>query len=144
MASSRSAQSFVGIGASSSTEPIVVRIKTTTRNKDLFQPFDLCEMSNGVDKACCKGCSTFLKPESNSTLRSHLTKHFVIVKNNPGNDQSQMSTKCGVWNFIPGMVSIKHSQMSTGNVTSNKIKTFEILSRNTDRFYLCDDVKHMF
>ncbi|KAD1137716.1 hypothetical protein E3N88_43226 [Mikania micrantha] len=103
MASSRSAQSFVGVGASTSTEPIVVRIKTTTRNKELFQHFDLCEMSNGVDKARCKGCGTFLKPESNSTLRSHLTKHCVVVKNNPANDQAQMSQKCGVWNFDPDM-----------------------------------------
>ncbi|KAD5318373.1 hypothetical protein E3N88_18319 [Mikania micrantha] len=56
MASSRSAQSSVGVGASTSTEPTVVRIKSTTRNKDLFQHFDLCEMSNGADKAPRKGC----------------------------------------------------------------------------------------
>ncbi|KAL8226585.1 hypothetical protein R6Q57_016417 [Mikania cordata] len=79
MASSRSAQSSVGVGASTSTEPTVVRIKTTTRNKEIFQHFNLCEMSNGVDKARCKGCGTFLKPESNSTLRSHLTKHCVAL-----------------------------------------------------------------
>ncbi|KAL8253993.1 hypothetical protein R6Q59_032214 [Mikania micrantha] len=101
MASSRSAHSSVSVGASTSTEPTVVRIKTTTRNKELFQHFDLCEMSNGVDKARCKGCSTFLKPESNSTLRSHLTKHCVVVKNNPASDQAQMSQECGVWNFNP-------------------------------------------
>ncbi|KAD6118952.1 hypothetical protein E3N88_10223 [Mikania micrantha] len=65
---------------------------------------DLCEMSNGVDKARCKGCGTFLKPKSNSTLRSHLMKHCVVVKNNPANDQAQMSTECGVWNFDPDMV----------------------------------------
>ncbi|KAD5960630.1 hypothetical protein E3N88_12102 [Mikania micrantha] len=52
----------------------------------------------------CKGCGTFLKPESNSTLRSHLTKHCVVVKNNPANDQAQMSQECGVWNFDPDMV----------------------------------------
>ena len=104
MASSRSAHSSVGVGASTSNEPTVVRIKTTTRNKELFQHFDLCEMSNGVDKARCKGCGTFLKPESNSTLRSHLTKHCVVVKNNPANDQAQMSQECGVWNFDPDMV----------------------------------------
>ncbi|KAD1274136.1 hypothetical protein E3N88_43079 [Mikania micrantha] len=104
MSSSRSAQSSVGVGAYTSTEPTVVKIKTTMRNKFLFQYFDLCEMSNGVDKAWCKGCGTFLKPESNSTLRSHLTKHCVVVKNNPPNDQAQMSTECGVWNFNPDMV----------------------------------------
>ncbi|KAD2803999.1 hypothetical protein E3N88_37376 [Mikania micrantha] len=104
MASSRSAHSSVGVGASTSTEPTVVRIKTTTRNKELFQHFDLCEMSNGVDKARCKGCGTFLKPESNSTLRSHLTKHCVVVKNNPASDQAQMSQECGVWNFDTDMV----------------------------------------
>ncbi|KAL8248126.1 hypothetical protein R6Q59_004994 [Mikania micrantha] len=103
MASSRIDQSSVGASASSSTEPTVVRIKYT-RNKDLFQLFDLCEMSNGVDKACCKGCGTFFKPESNYTLRSHLTKHCVMVKNNPTNDQAQMSTECGVWNFDLNMV----------------------------------------
>ncbi|KAL8208875.1 hypothetical protein R6Q57_008287 [Mikania cordata] len=105
MASSRSAHSSVGVGASTSNEPTVLRIKTTTRNKELFQHFDLCEMSNGVDKERCKGCGNFfLKPESNSTLRSHLTKHCVVVKNNPANDQAQMSQECGVWNFDPGMV----------------------------------------
>ncbi|KAL8217063.1 hypothetical protein R6Q57_023900 [Mikania cordata] len=46
----------------------------------------------------------FFKPESNSTLRSHLTKHCAVVKNNPTNDQAQMSTECGVWNFDPDMV----------------------------------------
>ncbi|KAD3640368.1 hypothetical protein E3N88_29591 [Mikania micrantha] len=104
MASSRSVHSSVGVGASTSNEPTVVRIKTTTRNKELFQHFDLCEMSNGFDKARCKGCGTFLKPESNSTLRSHLMKHCVVVKNNPANDQAQMSQECGVWNFDPDMV----------------------------------------
>ncbi|KAL8232192.1 hypothetical protein R6Q57_001970 [Mikania cordata] len=79
MASSQSAQISVGVGTSTSTEPTVVRIKSTTRNKDLFQHFDLCEMSNGVDKTWCKGCGTFLKPEPNSTLRSHLTKHCLVV-----------------------------------------------------------------
>ncbi|KAD4180425.1 hypothetical protein E3N88_29016 [Mikania micrantha] len=104
MESSRSAHSSVGVGASTSNEPTVVRIKTTTRNKELFQHFDLCEMSNGVDKARCKGCGIFLKPESNSTLRSHLTKHCVVVKNNPANAQAQMSQECEVWNFDPDMV----------------------------------------
>ncbi|KAL8265065.1 hypothetical protein R6Q59_023195 [Mikania micrantha] len=80
MASSRSAQSSVNVGASTSTEPTVVRIKSTTRNKNLFQHFDLCKMSNGVDKERCKGCGTFLKQESNSTLRSHLTKQYVLGK----------------------------------------------------------------
>ncbi|KAL8222883.1 hypothetical protein R6Q57_020282 [Mikania cordata] len=70
MASLQSAHSFVGVGANASysIEPTVVRIKATTRNKDLFQHFDLCEISSGVNKTICKDCGTFLKPESNSTL----------------------------------------------------------------------------
>ncbi|KAD4584027.1 hypothetical protein E3N88_21628 [Mikania micrantha] len=76
-------------------------------------------MSNGVDKARCKGCGTFLKPESNSTLRSHLTKHCIVVKNNPANDQAQMSQECGVWNFDPDMVREK-----MGNLVIQESLTF--------------------
>ncbi|KAL8231543.1 hypothetical protein R6Q57_001321 [Mikania cordata] len=132
MASSQSAQSSVVIGASSSTKPTVVRIKAKTRNKDLFQHFDLCEMSIGVDKARCKGCGIFLKPESNYTLRSHLTNHCVMVKYNLANDQAQISTEWGVWNSSPDMVREMMGNVEIQEITRaarSRLEVYDVAAR---------------
>ena len=97
MASS-SAQDSCEIGASSN-ELSVVNILPCSRNPSIWSNFDLCEMSNGSQRAKCKGCGSFYSSQSNSTLKSHLQKHCKSVKNTPGSSQSQMSKEGGVFNF---------------------------------------------
>nr|GEW72797.1 replication protein A 70 kDa DNA-binding subunit B [Tanacetum cinerariifolium] len=50
----QSTSTFVGVG--SSNEPTIVDVIETTRNKDIWQHYDLCKMSDRSKKGRCKQC----------------------------------------------------------------------------------------
>ncbi|KAI3687873.1 hypothetical protein L1987_81576 [Smallanthus sonchifolius] len=62
----------------SSNEVSVVKIIPTTRNPAIWSNYDLCELSNGLERARCKKCGGFFKKESNSTLKTHLESVFSL------------------------------------------------------------------
>nr|GEU60016.1 zinc finger, BED-type, phospholipase-like, homeodomain-like protein [Tanacetum cinerariifolium] len=51
---SQSTSTSVGVG--SSNEPTIVEVLETTRNKDIWQHYDLCKMSDVSKKGRCKQC----------------------------------------------------------------------------------------
>ncbi|KAI3743136.1 hypothetical protein L1987_60839 [Smallanthus sonchifolius] len=88
----------------SSNEVSVVKIIPTTRNPTIWSNYDLCELSNGLERARCKNCGGFFKKESNSTLKTHLEKSCPSLKNIPGEGQASMISEGGIWNFDPNIV----------------------------------------
>lgn len=86
------------VGAST-TELIVLNILPTTRNPKTWANWDLCEMSNGKQKARCKHCGTFLAAGANSTLDAHIKNHCKVLKGSPISGQSQMSKQGGMFNY---------------------------------------------
>ena len=76
---SQSSQSQSSIGGASSNELTVVVILEMTRDPEVWSNFDLCEMSNGTQKARCKKYGTFFIGTSNSNLRGHLAKYCKLL-----------------------------------------------------------------
>ncbi|KAK1413168.1 hypothetical protein QVD17_34938 [Tagetes erecta] len=87
-----------------SSQHTVVKILSTTREKELWSKFDLCEMSNGEQKARCKACSGFLKANSNTTLRSHIARYCKTLKGVPAQGQTTIGGDGGIWDFSTNMV----------------------------------------
>ncbi|KAK1414538.1 hypothetical protein QVD17_30284 [Tagetes erecta] len=87
-----------------SSQHTVVKIIATTREKELWSKFDLCEMSNGEQKARCKACGGFLKANSNMTLRSHIGRYCKTLKGVPAQGQTTIGSDGGIWNFSTNMV----------------------------------------
>ena len=85
-----SAQGSFEAGASTSLL-LVVRITPTTRNQRIWSKLDLCEMSDGSQRARCKACGSFLNAQYNTTLKNHLEKHCKLLKSTPAQDQYQLS-----------------------------------------------------
>ena len=56
----------------------VVRVVPTNRNPEIWQWFDLCEMSEGENKARCKLCGRLFKPGANTTLKYHVEKYCKL------------------------------------------------------------------
>ncbi|KAI3799153.1 hypothetical protein L1987_34443 [Smallanthus sonchifolius] len=69
---SASTQNSVG---GSTSDVTVVSILPCSRNQEIWAYFDLCEMSNGSQKARCKRCGRILGATGNSTLRKHIASH---------------------------------------------------------------------
>ena len=103
MASSRSTQESTAAGAIP-LEFEIAEILQTNRARDVWQHFDMVRLTNDAIKARCKGCGNFFKHESNSSLRNHIQKHCMAVKNNPEAGQSSMSQDAGIWNFDPNIL----------------------------------------
>ncbi|KAK1419827.1 hypothetical protein QVD17_29191 [Tagetes erecta] len=87
-----------------SSQHTVVKILATTREKELWSKFDLCEMSNGEQKARCKACGGFLKANSNTTLRSHIARYCKTLKGVPAQGQTTIGSDGGIWDFSTNMV----------------------------------------
>ncbi|KAE8729565.1 GEM-like protein 7 [Hibiscus syriacus] len=74
----------------------VVRVIEHTRNKDIWDHYDLCEMSNGSRRARCKLCLKFLASEGNTTLKNHLTKSCKALRSRSDPSQSNLTPQGGV------------------------------------------------
>ncbi|GKD35997.1 zinc finger BED domain-containing protein RICESLEEPER 2 [Tanacetum coccineum] len=86
----QSTSTSVGVG--SSNEPTIVEVLETTRNKEIWQHYDLCKMSDGSKKGRCKLCGKFISSSSNSTLRQHYEKKYCpVLKIVPDAGQASMS-----------------------------------------------------
>nr|GEY08103.1 zinc finger, BED-type, phospholipase-like, homeodomain-like protein [Tanacetum cinerariifolium] len=95
---SQSTSTSVGVG--SSNEPTIVEVLETTRNKDIWQHYDLCKMSDGSKKGRCKQCGKFISASSNSTLRLHFEKpYYPVRKVNPDGGESSMSREGGLFAY---------------------------------------------
>nr|GEV56644.1 zinc finger BED domain-containing protein DAYSLEEPER [Tanacetum cinerariifolium] len=95
---SQSTSTSVGVG--SSNEPTIVEVLETTRNKDIWQHYDLCKMSDGSKKGRCKQCGKFIRASSNSTLRQHIEKPYCPVRKViPDGGQSSMSREGGLFAY---------------------------------------------
>ncbi|KAI3807882.1 hypothetical protein L1987_23818 [Smallanthus sonchifolius] len=90
---SASTQNSVG---GSTSEATVVIVLPCSRNQEIWAYFDLCEMSNGSQKARCKLCGKILGAAGNSTLRKHIGSH---AKHTQGEDQTQIGRDEGVWQY---------------------------------------------
>jgi len=103
---SESASGSVNVGASSTSKDLeVVRIIPTTRNQEVWQHFDLCEMSDGSRKARCKHCNKIYKHDSNTTLGSHITKPFCkVLKAQPRDGQTSMKNEGTLWAYDVNLV----------------------------------------
>ncbi|KAE8731277.1 hypothetical protein F3Y22_tig00002840pilonHSYRG00913 [Hibiscus syriacus] len=75
----------------------VVRVIEHTRNKDIWDHYDLCEMSNGSRRARCKLCLKFLASEGNTTLKNHLTKSCKALRSRSDPSQSNLTPQGGVF-----------------------------------------------
>nr|GEW53408.1 retrotransposon protein [Tanacetum cinerariifolium] len=64
----QSTSTFVGVG--SSNKPTIVEVIETTRNKDIWQHYDLCKMSDGSKKGCSKQCGYSSKKYVRKFLRA--------------------------------------------------------------------------
>ena len=84
----QSAASSVNMGATN-TQETVVRVIATKRNQEVWQHFDLCELSNGEKKARCKHCGKFYAKDANSTLKSHIQKRYCKALKNEAGSSSQ-------------------------------------------------------
>ncbi|GJT68411.1 hypothetical protein Tco_1019891 [Tanacetum coccineum] len=62
----QSTSTSVGVG--SSNEPTIVEVLETTRNKEIWQHYDLCKMSMGSKKGRCKLARDALKMWKNAKL----------------------------------------------------------------------------
>nr|GEZ39215.1 zinc finger BED domain-containing protein DAYSLEEPER [Tanacetum cinerariifolium] len=92
--------SSTSVGVGSSNEPTIVEVIETTRNKEIFQHYDLCKMSDGSKKGRCKHCGKFINASSNSTLRLHFEKPYCpVLKIVPDGDQSSMSREGGLFAY---------------------------------------------
>nr|GEX14447.1 zinc finger, BED-type, phospholipase-like, homeodomain-like protein [Tanacetum cinerariifolium] len=95
---SQSTSTSVGVG--SSNEPTIVEVLETTRNKDIWQHYDLCKMSDGSKKGRCKQCGKFTSVSSNSALRLHIEKPYCLVRKViPDGGQSSMSREGGLFAY---------------------------------------------
>nr|GEU95135.1 zinc finger, BED-type, phospholipase-like, homeodomain-like protein [Tanacetum cinerariifolium] len=91
----QSTSTSVGVG--SSNEPTIVEVIETTRNKDIWQYYGLCKMSDGSKKGRCKQRSKFISVASNPTLRLHFEKPYCpVLKVVPDGVQSSMSREGGL------------------------------------------------
>ena len=85
--SSQSSVNVGNIGESSSAAEQVVKIIPTKRNRDVWQHYDLCEMTSGAKKARCKHCGKFYGEDANSTLKNHVEKKYCkALKNLPDSE----------------------------------------------------------
>ncbi|KAE8696504.1 putative Gamma-interferon-inducible lysosomal thiol reductase precursor [Hibiscus syriacus] len=75
----------------------VVRVIEHTRNKDIWDHYDLCEMSNGSRRARCKLCLKFLASEGNTTLKNYLTKSCKALRSRSDPSQSNLTPQGGVF-----------------------------------------------
>lgn len=75
----------------------VVRIIEHNRNKEIWEHFDLCEMSNGSKRARCKLCRKFFAHEGNSTLKSHISKSCKALRARSDGTQADMTNQGGVF-----------------------------------------------
>ncbi|GJR45924.1 zinc finger BED domain-containing protein DAYSLEEPER [Tanacetum coccineum] len=92
--------SSTSVGVGSSNEPTIVEVIETTRNKDIWQHYDLCKMSDGSKKGRCKLCGKFISASSNSTLRLHFEKPYCPVRKIvPDAGQSSMSREGGLFAY---------------------------------------------
>ncbi|KAD4385752.1 hypothetical protein E3N88_25921 [Mikania micrantha] len=97
MASS-SANSSVGCGDSTNLE--VVEIIHTKRNPEIWKNYDLCKMSSGPNKACCKLCGSFFKHDANTTLKNHHEfKYCKALKNEASRGQPTMSNDGSIFAY---------------------------------------------
>nr|GEW03712.1 zinc finger, BED-type, phospholipase-like, homeodomain-like protein [Tanacetum cinerariifolium] len=89
---------LTSVGVGSSNEPTIVEVIETTRNKDIWQHYDLCKMSDGSKKGRCKQCSKFIIASSNSTLRLYFEKPYCPVRKIiPDGGLSSMSREGGLF-----------------------------------------------
>ena len=61
----------------------VVKVLDHKRTKDIWDHYDLCEMSNGSKRARCKYCYGFFAPEANSMLKAHTQKSCKALNSPP-------------------------------------------------------------
>ena len=53
---------------------VIVGVKETNRTYEVWQHFDLLEMSDGTERARCKKCGLIMGASGNSSLLKHTTK----------------------------------------------------------------------
>ncbi|KAE8675306.1 Ubiquitin-like protein ATG12 [Hibiscus syriacus] len=75
----------------------VVRVIEHTRNKYIWDHYDLCDMSNGSRRARCKLCLKFLASEGNTTLKNHLTKSCKALRSRSDPSQTNLTPQGGVF-----------------------------------------------
>ncbi|GKA48781.1 zinc finger, BED-type, phospholipase-like, homeodomain-like protein [Tanacetum coccineum] len=92
--------SSTSISVGSSNEPTIVEVLETTRNKEIWQHYDLCKISDGSKKGRCKCCGKFISASSNSTLRLHFEKPYCpVLKIVSDAGQSSMSREGGIFAY---------------------------------------------
>ena len=75
----------------------VVRVIEHNRNKEVWEHFELCEMSNGSKRARCKLCRKFFAPEGNTTLRNHISKSCKALRSRSDPSQTNITPQGGVF-----------------------------------------------
>ena len=69
---------------------VVVSVKTTTRNKEVWRHLDLLEMSES-ERARCKNCGLIMGASDSSPLRKHTNETCPIVKGGVDPDQPNIT-----------------------------------------------------
>jgi len=65
----------------------VLQVLEHKRTQEIWDHYDLCEMSNGSKRARCKYCHKFFVPETNSMLKAHIIKACKRL-NSPPSEQA--------------------------------------------------------
>ena len=77
---------------------VIVGVKKTNRTKEVWDHFDLLEMSDGSERARCKKCGLLMGASGNSPLLKHATTTCPVVKGEKvGPDQPHMTPGGGVF-----------------------------------------------
>lgn len=76
----------------------IVGVKKTNRTKEVWDHFDLLEMSDGSERARCKKCGLIMGASGNSPLLKHATTTCPVVKGtHVGSNQPNMTPGGGVF-----------------------------------------------
>ncbi|KAJ9551686.1 hypothetical protein OSB04_015731 [Centaurea solstitialis] len=88
------------VGQSSMGENLEVsKVIETKRNKEVWDHFDLCLMTNQMKKARCKHCKRFFGADSNTSLAKHIRKACPIFHSAPDSTQTNITPQGGVFTY---------------------------------------------
>ncbi|XP_076934561.1 zinc finger BED domain-containing protein RICESLEEPER 2-like [Bidens hawaiensis] len=78
----------------------VARILPHNRNEEVWRNWDLVELLNGDVKARCKFCDTYLKHDSNSTLKKRIEKKICkALKEVPATVQAELGKDGAIFRY---------------------------------------------
>ncbi|KAJ9553014.1 hypothetical protein OSB04_017059 [Centaurea solstitialis] len=75
----------------------VVQVLEHKQTKEIWDHYDLCEMSNNLKKTRCKYCHKFFARKANSTLKGHTTKSCKALRSQSDLSQANITPQGGVF-----------------------------------------------